>query len=49
MKIEISKEDFEKMVVEIKLLKVQIMKLEQANDFLNKEIEEYNKEFGEKQ
>ena len=43
--VEISPEDFQKMIIEIKELKVQIEKLENANDFLNKEIRKYNSKF----
>ena len=43
--VEISPEDFQKMIIEIKELKVQIEKLENANKFLNDEILKYNKEF----
>ena len=42
--IEISTDDFQKMVTNISELKVQIQKLENANAFLNAEIEKYNKE-----
>ena len=43
--VELSPEDFQKMIIEIKELKVQIEKLENANRFLNDEILKYNKEF----
>ena len=43
--VELSPEDFQKMIIEIKELKVQIEKLENANKFLNDEILKYNKEF----
>jgi len=43
--VEITAEDFQKMIVEIKELKLQIKKLENANDFLNDEIRTYNEKF----
>ena len=43
--VEISPEDFQKMIIEIKELKLQIKKLENANTFLNNEIRKYNSEF----
>ena len=48
MKIEITQEDFQKMIKEIQDLKIQIHKLEQANAFLNTEIEKYNQDFASK-
>ena len=43
--VEMNPEDFQKMIIEIKELKVQVEKLENANKFLNDEILKYNKEF----
>ncbi len=43
--VEITAEDFQKMIIEIKELKLQIKKLENANDFLNDEIRTYNEKF----
>ena len=45
--VELSPSDFQKMIIEIKELKLQVKKLENANKFLNDEIKKYNKEFSQ--
>jgi len=39
--VELTPANFQKLIITIKELKLQIKKLENANEFLNKEIEEY--------
>ncbi len=46
--VELSPEEFQKMIIEIKELKLQIEKLRNANEFLNNEILRYNEEFTQK-
>ncbi len=46
--VELSPEEFQKMIIEIKELKLQIEKLRNANEFLNNEILRYNEEFTKK-
>ena len=44
MKVELTPDNFQKLLLEIKELRALVQKLENANKFLNDEIKEYNKQ-----
>ena len=48
MKVELTPDNFQKLLLEIKELRALVQKLENANKFLNDEIKEYNKQNEEK-
>jgi len=48
MKVELTPDNFQKLLLEIKELRALVQKLENANKFLNDEIKEYNKQNKEK-
>jgi len=43
--IQINEKDFKKLIEKINELEKEIYELKKANDFLNNQIEEYNKKF----